>query len=482
MLRTPQTMRVEDFGAYWTATQVNQAGRNPYVAENLLPLQQRIEPNRTEPVAAWSPPWTCAVFAPLARLGIIIVDEEHEPSYKQDSSPRYHARDVAVMRARLLSIPVVLGSATPSLESYHNAQSGKYRLLELPRRVTPHDLPSMSVVELGTDFYRPDGQGLFTDTLDRLIRSRLSSGEQVLLFLNRRGFATYLHCLRCRFVLKCSECDLALTFHRQSGTAHCHLCDARRAVPENCPECGMPGIRRSGAGTERIMAELARRFPEARTARLDSDAVSGHRALQAILDRFGRGEIDILVGTQMIAKGHDFPRVSLVGIICADTGLHLPDFRAAERTFQLLTQVAGRAGRGDRPGRVVLQTFFPGHYALCHATKGDYAAFYREEIGHRRLLGYPPFGRAARVLVQGEDETRSRQGAAVAAEALRAAKTAQVLGPAPAPIARIQGRYRFQILLKGKDSSGIRNALAALPQRPPPRCDMLVDVDPQSLL
>ena len=230
------------------------------------------------------------------------------------------------------------------------------------------------------------------------------------------------------------------------------------------------------------MAELARRFPEARAARLDSDAVSSHRALQAILDRFGRGEIDILVGTQMIAKGHDFPRVSLVGIICADTGLHIPDFRAAERTFQLLTQVAGRAGRGDRPGRVVLQTFFPGHYALGHATRGDYAGFYRDEIGHRRVLGYPPFGRAARILVQGEDENRAREGAAAAGEALRGAKAAQVLGPAPAPIARIQGRFRFQILLKGKDPSAIRTALAALPPRAPAGCDLLVDVDPQSLL
>jgi primosomal protein N' (replication factor Y) (superfamily II helicase) len=425
-----------------------------------------------------------AVFAPFPRLGVIIVDEEHEPSYKQESSPRYHARDVAVVRARLLGIPVVLGSATPSLESFSNAREGKYRLLSLPRRVTPHDLPVVTVVELGPEFYRPDGSGLISDPLDRMIRARLAAREQVLLFLNRRGFATFIHCLRCGFVKKCSECDVALTFHRQKGTALCHLCNRAEAVPEGCPECGAPGIRRSGAGTERILADLARRYPEARTARLDSDVAGGHHAMRSILDRFAGGAIDILVGTQMVAKGLDFPGVSLVGIICADTGLHFPDFRAAERTFQLVTQVAGRAGRGDRLGRVVVQTFSPRHYALKLAVAGDFEAFFETELIHRKALGYPPAGRVAKVVAHGPDQALVREAAAAAGEALRGAGVAgvTVLGPAEAPIARIQGRWRFQLLLKSRSAQALKTALAALPARRPRGVEMTVDVDPQALL
>ncbi len=423
-----------------------------------------------------------AVFAPLSGLRVIVVDEEHDSSYKQDTSPRYSGRDAAVMRAQLLEIPVILGSATPSLESYQNALSGKYRLLTLPRRVTRHDLPRVLVVELGPDFYRPDGGGLISDRLHQLMRVRLERHEQVLLFLNRRGFATFIHCLRCRYVHKCADCDQALTYHRQSGTVRCHLCDSATGLPDRCPECGMPGLRRSGAGTERIIEELARRFPDARTARLDSDVVTGHRSLQSVLDRYGRGEIDILVGTQMIAKGLDFPGVSLVGIICADTSLHFPDFRASERTFQLITQVSGRAGRGDREGRVVVQTFFPDHYALRRATAGDYAGFFEEESRHRRLLGYPPFGRVAKVLAQDEEEDKARAAAAAAAAALRSAAGVRVLGPAPAPIARIQSRFRFQILLKAAGPTALHEALSALPSKAPGGSELIVDVDPQSLL
>ena len=423
-----------------------------------------------------------AIFAPFPDLGIIIVDEEHEPGYKQETSPRYHARDVAVYRARLLGIPVILGSATPSLESYHNAREGKYRLLSLPRRVTPHDLPSVTLVELGTDFYRSDGRGLISDPLDRLIRSRLAGKEQVLLFLNRRGFSTYIHCLRCGFVLKCDACDLALTYHRQKGRALCHLCDASREPPQGCPECGNPALRRSGAGTERILEELARRYPEARTARLDSDVASGHRALRAILERFSTGQIDILVGTQMVAKGLDFPRISLVGIICADTGLNLPDFRAAERTFQLVTQVSGRAGRGDRAGRVVVQTFFPGHYALRHAMAGTFEGFFAEELSFRKALGYPPCGRVAKVLIQGKDAGKVQEAAAALGLALRSTGKATVLGPAEPPIARIQGRHRMQILLKAANVRDLQEALAALPEKSTAGVDVIVDVDPQSIL
>ncbi len=423
-----------------------------------------------------------AVFAPLPGLRVIVVDEEHDSSYKQDTSPRYSGRDAAVVRAQLLEIPVILGSATPSLESFQNARSGKYRLLTLPRRVTPHDLPRVLVVELGPDFYRPDGSGLISHQLHQLMRVRLERREQVLLFLNRRGFATFLHCIRCRYVHKCADCDQALTYHRQSGTVRCHLCDSATGLPESCPECGMPGLRRSGAGTERIIEELARRFPEARTARLDSDVVTSHRSLQSILDRYGRGEIDILVGTQMIAKGLDFPGVSLVGIICADTSLHFPDFRAAERTFQLITQVSGRAGRGEREGRVVVQTFFPDHYALRRATTGDYTGFFEEEARHRRLLGYPPFGRIAKILTQDEVEEKARTAATWAAEALRSAAGVRVLGPAPSPIARIQARFRFQILLKAADPGALQKALSALPAKAPGGVELIVDIDPQSLL
>ena len=423
-----------------------------------------------------------AVFAPFPDLRVIVVDEEHESSYKQDSSPRYHARDVAVMRAHQLGIPIVLGSATPSLESHHNAATGKYQRLELPRRVTQHDLPKVMASELGPDFYHPDGRGLIGDVLDRLIRNTLREKEQVLLFLNRRGYSTYLHCLKCGFVLKCQSCDVVLTYHRQRSAVHCHLCDTRMRLPDRCPECQNPGLRRSGAGTERILEELRRRYPEARCERLDSDAVTSQRALLALLDRFTRREIDILIGTQMIAKGHDFPGVSLVGVVNADTGLHMPDFRAAERTFQLITQVSGRAGRGETPGRVVVQTFFPDHFALRTALRGDYPRFCAEELEHRRLLSYPPFGRVARVICQGEDLARTKSAAAEAAAALRGAEGVELLGPAEAPIARIQDRHRLHLLLKAPAVAAIHAALDRLPEKTPSGVDTIVDVDPYSLL
>ncbi|HVR73508.1 MAG TPA: primosomal protein N', partial [Planctomycetota bacterium] len=334
-----------------------------------------------------------SVFAPLPDLGLIVIDEEHDSSYKQESTPRYHARDAAIVRARLLGIPIVLGSATPSLESLSNARSGKYLLIEMPRRVTAHDLPVVTTVPLEPSFYRPDGSGLITEDLDRLIRGRLARKEQVLLFLNRRGFSTYLHCVRCGFVLKCPECDITLTFHRSQDSLRCHYCGHARSVPRDCPDCDMPSIRRSGVGTEKISAEIDRRFEGARVGRLDRDTATSHRAIEGVIARFARGELDILVGTQMVAKGHDFPGVTLVGIVNADTGLHFPDFRAAERTFQVLTQVAGRAGRGHQAGRVVIQTFFPDHFAIRCAARNEFDEFARIELESRRALGYPPFGR-----------------------------------------------------------------------------------------
>lgn len=426
-----------------------------------------------------------AVFAPAERLGLIVVDEEHDASYKQESSPRYNARDVAVVRAKMLGIPAVLGSATPSLESYHHARTGKYELVELPRRVTSQDMPLVTIVPLASDFYRPDGTGLISDQLDVLVRQRLRDGEQVLLFLNRRGFATFLHCLRCGFVLKCPDCDIALTYHRAENAVRCHYCGYRREPPRACPDCDMPGLRRSGVGTEKVVAEVGRRYEEARIARLDRDAARSHEALRATVAAFARGEYDILVGTQMVAKGHDFPRVTLVGILNADTGLHFPDFRATERTFQLIVQVAGRAGRGSRPGRVVVQTFFPDHFSVRCAAAGEFEEFFRLECASRKPFGYPPFGRVAKVLFLGRDPEAVASAAQEVAEALRAVPGPRILGPVPAPIPKVEGKHRQQILLKAPSASVLSRALDALGDRGFRRSrsvETIVDVDPQSVL
>jgi len=427
-----------------------------------------------------------AVFAPIPDLGLIVVDEEHDGSYKQESSPRYNGRDVAVMRAHMLGIPVVLGSATPSLESFQNARAGKYRLHGMPRRVTSQDLPAVTVVPLEPDFYRLDGSGLISDALDRLLRDRLRRKEQSLLFLNRRGFSTYLHCTNCGYTLKCPSCDIALTFHRSRNAVRCHYCDHTAQVPSPCPECLALPLRRSGVGTEKIMAELARRYEDARVARLDRDTVTSQQAMIETLGRFARGEHDILVGTQMIAKGHDFPEVTLVGIINADTGLHFPDFRSAERTFQVITQVAGRAGRGDKPGRVVVQTFSPDHPAIACAALGDYAGFVRSELECRQALGYPPFGRLVKVLLQGPDPEETATEAAAVAAILRQRKgnDPKVLGPAPSPISRIQGKSRFQLLLKSGSAAALHSSIVGLEKARPARgkVERAIDVDPQSML
>ena len=427
------------------------------------------------------------IFAPAADLGIIIVDEEHDSSYKQESSPRYNARDVAVVRARMLGIPVLLGSATPTLETLHNARSGKYQLLELPERATKQRLPAVRTTALGAEYYRLDGSGLISDDLDTQIRKSLRSKEQIMLFLNRRGFATYLHCFRCGFVLSCEECDITLTYHRREELARCHYCDHRIRVPEKCPDCGMPHLRRSGVGTEKITNELARRYPDANVARLDRDTVTNFQTLQETLQRFGEGEYNILVGTQMIAKGHDFPGVTLVGIINADTGLHFPDFRAAERTYQLITQVSGRAGRGEQKGRVIIQTFTPDHYSIDCAARLDFSTFVQKEMGFRKTLGYPPFGRVVKIGLQCEDLDKLNDEGRKLAEALKASAPAgcRVLGPAPAPIARIQGKHRLQIIMKSPSSRDLHEALKAIETSGPKRrskVERSIDVDPQSML
>jgi len=431
-----------------------------------------------------------SVFAPIQDLGLIVVDEEHDGSYKQESSPRYNARDVAVVRARMLGIPVLLGSATPTLESSWNASCGKYELVRLSRRATSHDLPTVQTVALGKEFYRPSGSGLITDTLDYRIRKTLRAKEQILLFLNRRGFSTYLHCLRCGFVLKCEDCDIALTFHRRDDSARCHYCGHNRGFPRECPDCQMPGLRRSGVGTERIATVLKERYPEASVLQLDRDTVTNYQVLREGLEQFALGKYNLLVGTQMIAKGHDFPNVTLVGIINADTGLHFPDFRAVERTFQLVTQVAGRAGRGERPGHVVVQTFCPEHYAIDYAARGEVDAFIQKELATRQPLGYPPYGRLVKIQLQSPDLEALKQEAERIAGLLRtaasgASERCRILGPAPSPVARIQGKHRYQILLKSKTHASLTHVLQALQgenSRGKRGVERQVDVDPQSML
>ncbi len=427
-----------------------------------------------------------SIFAPIPDLGLIVVDEEHDSSYKQESSPRYNARDVAVMRASMLKIPVILGSATPSLESLHNAQTGKYGLAHMPLRATSHGLPTVVTVPLDGKFYRPDGSGLITDQLDMFVRSRLKRKEQVLLFLNRRGFATYLHCTRCWLVLKCAECDITLTFHKSQDALRCHYCGHSRAVPPDCPDCSMPGIRRTGVGTEKLTAELERRYPEARIARLDRDTASSNNAMRTTIGAFSRGEVDILVGTQMVAKGHDFPQVTLVGIVSADTGLNFPDFRAAERTFQVITQVSGRAGRGAKSGHVIIQTFFSEHFAVRCAATGDFDEFARRELEFRKALGYPPFGRLVKILLQGPVEESVAQEAKDTAEILREkCEGCRLLGPAPSPITKIQGKFRHQILLKSASARALHRTIDHLGNRRPQKrsaVERIIDVDPQSML
>jgi primosomal protein N' (replication factor Y) len=450
-----------------------------------------------------------AIFAPLPDLGLIIVDEEHESSYKQDTSPRYHARDVAVMRGKLLEATVILGTATPSLESLYNASTGKYGLLELPRRATVHGLPRVHVVDLDGRFYSPSGRGLISPDLDRMMHRELKRGTQSILYLNRRGFTTYLHCLECGYVVNCDECDVSLTFHHGENVLRCHYCDLKQMVPKACPDCSSREIRHSGVGTEKVVAEISRRFPEARVLRLDRDTVRNHQNLKNSLASFARGDYDILVGTQMVAKGHDFPGVNLVGILLADTGLHFPDFRASERTWQLLTQVAGRAGRGEHEGLAIIQTFSAEHNAVRCAASGDHEEFCRLELENRKALGYPPFGRLVKILLSGKNEDSVEKEAARIGEILRQASSParrpegsgslselkktgagalasrpRILGPAPAPLNKLQGKFRIQILIKSPTSAVNQRLLERVEDRLKPRrgVNLSIDVDPQSML
>ncbi len=426
-----------------------------------------------------------AVFAPVSDLGLIVVDEEHDSSFKQDSVPRYHARDLAVFRARLEGAVAVLGSATPSLETYFHAKEGRYRGTYLAERATRARLPDVEIVDLREEMRAVKTFPFISRRLEQALKEALGRKEQAILFLNRRGFATFLRCKRCNEVLTCTDCDVALTFHKSDALAACHYCEAKKPPPTECPRCLAPAVQYFGFGTERIEEEVLRRFPGTRVQRLDSDAIEEGADLEAAIGAFARGETQVLIGTQMVAKGLDFARVTVVGVISADTALNLPDFRAAERTFQLIAQVAGRAGRASLGGLSIVQTFSPSHPAILAARTHDSLGFLEHELGHRRRLGYPPFCRLAKILLSGPDESETARAAETVAAAIRSdSEGVQILGPAPAPLAILRRRYRFLILLKALDRDRLRRSLDALERAPklPSRTRLAVDIDPGSML
>lgn len=428
-----------------------------------------------------------AVFAPLRDLGLIVVDEEHDPAYKQSDGVHYHGRDVAVMRAKLSGCPLLLGSATPSIESFYNARQGRYRLLELPERVAARALPTVRLVDLRGAADQPANP--ISPELGAALEANLAAGGQSLLFLNRRGYANFLQCRACGEPLMCPNCAVALTFHRRWQALRCHYCDHTIAPPARCGECGEPALQAWGVGTEQLEALLRRRFPAARIARMDRDTTRRKGSQQALLSAWSRGGYDMLIGTQMITKGHDVPGVTLVGVVHADAALNFPDFRSAERTFQLLAQVAGRAGRGERAGRVVVQTLQPDHPSLQAAAAHDFARFAAAELAARQELGYPPFARLVLLRFEAIDAARAEAVAREAARLLRGAGDDRigVLGPAVAPLQRLRQRYRFQILVRARTSARLRRTVAAvLPEvRAAARAKdvrVIVDVDPYSML
>ena len=425
-----------------------------------------------------------AVFAPVQRLGLIIVDEEHDSSYKQEESPRYNGRDVAVMRARHLDAVAVLGSATPSLESFHNAQSGRYELVTLERRVLDRPLADVRVVDM-REVYAAEGPDvILSPALTGAIAERLARKEQAIVLLNRRGFATAVFCRQCGSTTECPNCSVSLTVHRAARRARCHYCNYSTSVPTACPDCRGPYLEQVGYGTERVESEIAASFPGARVARVDRDTIRRRGAISTVLAKFAAGELDVLVGTQMIAKGHDFPRVTLVGVISADVGLGLADFRAAERTFQLLTQVAGRAGRGDIRGEAIVQTLHPAHYSILHATRQDYGAFFADESHYRQSMRYPPAVSLVNAVVKGRTFREAMDDAGELVRALRwGGEPYKVLGPAPAPLSRLKGEHRAQFFIKGTHRTAMRQALVkVLEDRPELKRRTIVDVDPMTVL
>ena len=428
-----------------------------------------------------------AVFAPTPNLGLIVLDEEHESSFKQGTAPRYHAREVALQRAKAENIPLVLGSATPSLESWHRAHLGDYRMVSLPSRVFNRPMPLVGTIDLRSEFRDRRNRGALSRQLHLAMGSTLKEGGQVILLLNRRGYSTHIQCPSCGMVMECPHCAIALTHHLQRAIALCHYCDYQVPAPVECPECQFAGIHYRGLGTQRLEAEVKARFPEYRCLRMDTDAMRKHGSHASALKLFRDGEVRILLGTQMIAKGLDFPNVTLVGVINADTALHIPDFRASERTFQLVTQVAGRTGRGEKGGRVLVQTFNPEHPAIVAAVHHDYDAFAAGELPPREEHDYPPFASLIRIVARGPSELRTGEFADQFATRLRDAlesEQARVLGPAPAPITKLRGHYRFHIQAHCADAAVLRRAVVDATDglKPPDDVRWIVDVDPIDML
>ncbi|MEA1949897.1 MAG: primosomal protein N' [Planctomycetota bacterium] len=430
-----------------------------------------------------------AIFAPVPDLGLIVLDEEHESTFKQEIAPRYHAREVAIARAKAENVPLVLGSATPSLDSFHRAATGEFQLLDMPRRVLDRTLPGVDIVDLRERIHSRSSRGSISRHLHAAMVEALRDGGQIILMLNRRGYSTHIQCPACGHVMVCPDCEIALTHHKTDDTALCHYCDHTVKAPAECPECTFSGIRYSGQGTQRLEAEVKARFPNAPCLRMDTDTMRGRGSHQAALDSFRQGKVRILLGTQMIAKGLDFPDVTLVGVINADTALHLPDFRAAERTFQLVTQVAGRTGRGERGGRVLVQTFSPEHPAIVAAARHDYKLFTDGELPVRKMLSYPPFSTMLRFVIRGPSEQTTQQFAEHLADMLKQSleehqADARLLGPAPAPFAKLRGRYRFQIQVQGANADLLRAATRAATATlvPPEEVQWIVDVDPMDML
>ena len=437
-----------------------------------------------------------AIFAPLPHLGLIVIDEEHENSFKQETAPRYHARAVAQFRAQQENIPLILGSATPSLESFYRQQTGEYELLTLPHRVCERPLPRVELVDLRVPTEGAFTRGAIHRRLHLALAETLEKGGQAILFLNRRGFSTQIQCPACGETLKCPNCDVSLTHHRAEKIALCHYCDYQTPLPSSCPKCGSPNIKFSGFGTQRLEEELASRFPSAKVLRMDTDTMRGRDAHEKALSAFKNGDYQILLGTQMIAKGLDFPNVTLVGVISADTALHFPDFRAAERTFHLITQVAGRTGRGEKGGYVVVQSFAPEHPAIQAAVEHDYAGFAAGELVNRKRFGYPPYTEMIRLIVRGPNEAATQGFAQTLADELRA-KLEQMkgdserpfafrlLGPTAAPFAKLRGCYRFHLHLHSADGERLRQAVSELMAqklKAPTDVQWIADVDPLDML
>jgi primosomal protein N' (replication factor Y) (superfamily II helicase) len=431
-----------------------------------------------------------AVYAPLENLGLVVVDEEHDASYKQQETPRYNGRDVAVVRGRIEKALVVLGSATPSLESYWNAREGKYQLARLEERFSGRPLASVEVVDMRREFRETVSRVPISRRLKEEIEVQLKSGAQTMILLNRRGFAWFLLCRSCGQSVRCANCSISLTYHRREHRLICHYCGYSEAVPSRCPSCASEFLNYVGEGTEKIEDKFGELFPGARVARLDRDVARRPAQFARILSDFRAGKIDILVGTQMVAKGHDFQGVTLVGVVSVDAGLALPDFRAAERTFQLLAQAAGRAGRGSAPGRVLVQTFYPEHYAVRFAAEQNYEAFFEKEIRFRRTMHYPPVTAFANIVAQDADIARAAKFARKAQEFFETVEPRspelRILGPAPAPLARLEGKFRLQILLRSKSRARLHGTLERMADYcyrngVPPRA-LMIDVDPASVM